>query len=55
MFYRIIADSSTNKLASLINDKLVDGWELQGGVIIDKDGRYCQAMVKRKNSCPKYQ
>jgi Domain of unknown function (DUF1737) len=44
--YRVLVAYRREDLATEIKGLFDDGWQPQGGVAIDRNGYYCQAMVK---------
>jgi hypothetical protein len=46
MEYVIVTDYCTVALSKKVTKLLNEGFELVGGLIIGRDNRYCQAMVK---------
>ncbi len=45
--YKIIKDSTIWGIQMTVNQMILEGWETQGPLIIDKDGDYVQSLVKK--------
>ena len=45
--YKIIKDSTIWGIQMTVNQMILEGWETQGPLIIDKDGGYVQSLVKK--------
>ena len=45
--YKIVTHIAYDFIEEQVNEMAKGGWEPQGGLTINKDGRYFQAMIKR--------
>ncbi|MDD4151863.1 MAG: DUF1737 domain-containing protein [Candidatus Gracilibacteria bacterium] len=48
-FYIILSADTTKQLEESVNDKLNQGYKLVGGIAIDVQGKYVQAMKHKTN------
>ena len=55
MEYEILDSNSLDKLVTMVNSYIADGWQPQGGIAVYSDNilgssaetTYCQAMIKK--------
>ena len=45
--YRVVKDPTVWGLQMAVNQLILEGYETQGPLIMDKDGDYVQSMVKK--------
>lgn len=46
--YKVVKDSTVWGLQYTVNELVLEGWEPQGALVVDKDGHYIQTMVKKE-------
>lgn len=48
--YKVVKDSTVWGLQMAVNQLILEGWETQGALIVDKDGDYVQSMIKKESA-----
>jgi len=46
--YAVVCEENTKILSQKMNDFLRQGWECQGGLLIDDENNFYQAMIKKE-------
>jgi hypothetical protein len=47
MEYQIVGASVVSYLVDIVRRLVADGWESQGGIAVDSEGTWYQAMIRR--------
>lgn len=55
MEYTIVSGSSEEEIIKMVKELIESGWETEGGIAIDPNGKFFQAMIRFDDEYDEYE